>query len=90
MDKKIWSEMKKNKDIVQDGNEVLTYEKYETLGENNCVVCIVVHSRFTYKGTKNDDIAVITAVLGKVEGKWKHVHSHRSSGRKPADPKPVF
>ena len=41
----------------------------------------VIHNIFTYKGTENDDIAVFTSVLRKVEGEWKVVHGQRSTGQ---------
>jgi len=33
---------------------------------------------------------VVTLVFRKVDGQWKIAWAHRSQGRKPDEPKPVF
>ena len=42
------------------------------------------------KGTPNDDVAVFTNVLQKVNGKWMVVMGQRSTGRKPEESLPQF
>ncbi len=51
---------------------------------------LYIARKFTYKGTENDDVAVFTSVLQKVNGKWVVVHGQRSSGRTPSEPAPQF
>ena len=41
-------------------------------------------------GNSNDDVAVLTAVLQRVDGKWSVVHGQRSTGRNPSDVPPKF
>ena len=53
-------------------------------------VCYTTHGKFNYKGTENNDIAVISSVLQKVNGKWMVVHGQRSTGRSPDDTPPQF
>ena len=53
-------------------------------------VCYTTHDKFNYKGTQNDDIAVLTSVLQRVDGSWKVVHGQRSTGRKPEEGLPQF
>ena len=40
-------------------------------------------SKFSYKGTPNNDLAVYSLVCEKVDGKWMMVHAQRSTGRDP-------
>ena len=52
-------------------------------GGNVAVVTFLEESAFVYKGTPNEDLAKWTAVLEKVDGKWKYVHGHRGTGQPP-------
>ena len=38
----------------------------------------------------NDDVAVLTSILEKSEGKWQVVFGQRSTGRSPTEEAPVF
>jgi len=53
-------------------------------------VCYTSYGKFTYKGTENDDVAVFTSVLQKVNGKWVVVHGQRSTGRGLNEEAPKF
>ena len=44
-----------------------------------------MHSKFSYKGTKNDDIAAFSATLEKKDGAWKCVFGQRATGQKPKE-----
>ena len=89
LDKKGWEEMMTNDDVKVESSKLLSINKL-TVNGDNAVVCYTQHGKFTYKGTENDDIAVFTSVLRKVEGEWKVVHGQRSTGRKPDEPLPSF
>ena len=81
--------MMTNDDVKVESSKLLSINKL-TVNGDNAVVCYTQHGKFTYKGTENDDIAVFTSVLRKVEGEWKVVHGQRSTGRKPDEPLPSF
>jgi ketosteroid isomerase-like protein len=54
-------------------------------------VTYTAHQVFTFKGTPNDDVAVMLIVFKKDEsGSWKILTGMRSQGRPPSDPKPEF
>ena len=52
--------------------------------------CLTQYGKFTYKGTPNEDICVMTLIFKKVDGAWKLAWAQRSSGRKPDEPAPTF
>ena len=52
--------------------------------------CLTQYGKFTYKGTPNEDICVMTLIFKKVDGAWKLAWAQRSSGRKPDEPAPSF
>ena len=84
-----WNNMMNNKDVVVESNDLVTINKVKIVGDM-AFVCYTTHGKFSYKGTKNDDIAVISSVLQRVDGKWMVVHGQRSTGRKPSDEAPNF
>jgi hypothetical protein len=61
-----------------------------TISTGMVYAVFTTHSKFTYKGTNNDDVAVFTIVTKKSGGPWKIVHAQRNTGRKPDEPKPDF
>ena len=53
--------------------------------------CFTEHSQFNFKGTENNDIAVLSAVFKKDNDEnWKIIFMQRSTGRKPDEPLPKF
>jgi ketosteroid isomerase-like protein len=84
-----WNNMMNNKDVVVESNDLVTINKVKIVGDM-AFVCYTTHGKFSYKGTENDDIAVISSVLQRVDGKWMVVHGQRSTGRKPSDEAPKF
>ena len=52
--------------------------------------CLTQYGKFTYKGTPNEDICVMTLIFKKVDGAWKLAWAQRSSGRKPDEDPPTF
>lgn len=53
-------------------------------------VMYTAHSKFSFKGTPNDDIAVFCMIAKKIDGGWRFVGGSRSNGRSPEEPKPDF
>jgi ketosteroid isomerase-like protein len=98
---KLWEERRLNKDIVHKSNELLSIDKMDvqsddgtlsiSAGTRMAYAILTIHTKFIYKGTLNDDVAVYSIVLAKKSGgQWKIVHGQRSMGRKPDEPKPDF
>ena len=89
LDKKGWETMMTNDDVKVESSKLVSINNLSICG--CCAyVCYTQHGKFTYKGNENDDVAVFTSVMRKVDGKWMVVQGHRSTGRKPSDPQPQF
>ena len=89
LDKKGWETMMTNDDVKVESSKLVSINNLSICG--CCAyVCYTQHGKFTYKGVENDDVAVFTSVMRKVDGKWMVVQGHRSTGRKPSDPQPQF
>jgi len=89
LDRDGWENMMTNDDVTVTSNELLSINKLE-VSDNMAYVCYTTHGKFNYKGTDNDDVAVLTSILKKENGEWKVIHGQRSTGRKPSDPLPKF
>ena len=87
LNKKGWDSMMNNNDVSVEMNELVSVNKLQIVGDM-AFVCYTTHGKFNYKGTENNDIAVISSVLQKVNGKWMVVHGQRSTGRSPDDTPP--
>ena len=87
--KETWNQMMTNSDVSVELNELVQIQKLEVCGDM-AYVCYTNHGKFSYKGTPNDDLAVLTSVLQRIEGEWKVVHGQRSTGRSPTDTPPSF
>jgi len=89
LNKKGWEEMMTNDDVEVESSKLVSVNKLSICG--CCAyVCYTQHGKFTYKGTENDDVAVFTSVMRKVDGEWMVVQGQRSTGRKPTDAQPEF
>lgn len=89
LNKKGWETMMTNDDVKVESSKLVSINNLSICG--CCAyVCYTQHGKFTYKGVENDDVAVFTSVMRKVDGKWMVVQGHRSTGRKPSDPQPEF
>lgn len=89
LDKNGWESMMTNDDVNVESSKLVSINKLQIEG-NMAFVCYTSHGKFTYKGTPNDDIAVFTSVLQKVNGRWLVVMGQRSTGRKPEESLPKF
>jgi len=89
LNKEQWDSMMNNDDVTVESNKLISINKMEITNDMAYVV-YTNHGKFNYKGTENDDIAVLTAVLKRIDGCWKLVHGQRSTGRKPTDDMPIF
>merc|ERR1711998_747715 len=71
-------------DIIVEKDEVASIDEVKELaGGQAAVVTYTTLSKFSYKGTPNDDVAKFSATLEKAEsGEWKMAHLHRGTGQK--------
>ena len=77
-------------DITIESDEVTSIDDIkEFAGGNAAVVVYTCRSKFSYKGTPNDDVYVFTNVFKKVDGVWETVWGHRSTGRSPDEDPPA-
>lgn len=89
LSKDSWKEMLSCGCVQVESNDLVTINKMQVVGDM-AYVCYTTHNKFNYKGTENNDIAVLTSILQKVNGEWKVVHGQRSSGRNPDEELPQF
>ena len=67
-------------DIVQEKSEITKIHRLEFLSENIIMCIFTLSSKFTYKGTPNDDLPTVTSVFKKENNVWKIHWMQRSSG----------
>lgn len=84
-----WDAMMNSDDVTLHGSELVDIHKLHVNGDM-AYACYTTHSRFSYKGADNDDIAVFTGVFERQNSTWKLIHGQRSTGRKPSDAQPNF
>jgi ketosteroid isomerase-like protein/quinol monooxygenase YgiN len=89
LNKEGWEKMMTNEDVNVESNDLVAINKLHVEGDM-AYVCYTTHGKFNYKGNENDDVAVLTSVLKKVDGKWMVVLGQRSTGRKPEETLPQF
>ena len=89
LSKKAWQDMMNSPDVSITHSQLVSINKVEIVGDMG-YACYTTHGKFNYKGTENNDIAVLTAIFRKINGEWKVVHGQRSTGRNPEDPIPQF
>ena len=67
-------------DIVQEKAEITKIHRLEFLNENIVMCIFTLGSKFTYKGTLNNDLPTVTSIFKKVESVWKIYWMQRSTG----------
>tara|TARA_B100001989_G_C24325463_1_gene357265 strand:- start:243 stop:629 length:387 start_codon:yes stop_codon:yes gene_type:complete len=67
-------------DIVQEKAEITKIHRFENLSENIIMCIFTLGSKFTYKGTPNDDLPTVTSIFKKVDNVWKIHWMQRSTG----------
>ena len=76
-----FQEMWSSGDLVLESAEITKVHKLELLGSNAAMCVFTLGSKFTYKGTQNDDLPTVTSILKKIDEKWKVAWMQRSSGQ---------
>ena len=69
-----------SEDIFQESSEITKIHRFEFLSEKIVMCIFTLSSKFTYKGTSNDDFPTITSIFIKVENVWKIHWMQRSTG----------
>ena len=67
-------------DIVQEKAEITKIHRFEFLSETIVMCIFTLGSRFTYKGTHNDDLPTVTSIFKKINNVWKIHWLQRSTG----------
>ena len=67
-------------DLVQEKAEITKIHRLEFLSENIIMCIFTLSSKFTYKGTPNDDLPSVTSIFKKVNDVWKIHLMQRSTG----------
>ena len=68
-------------DVVQEKAEITKLHRLEFLSDNVAVCIFTLGSKFTYKGTPNDDLPTVTSIFKKVDNIWKIYWMQRSTGK---------
>ncbi len=68
-------------DLALQSAEFTKVHKFELLASNAAMCVFTLGSKFTYKGTQNDDLPTVTSIFKKIDEKWKVAWMQRSSGR---------
>ena len=67
-------------DIVQENVAITKIHRFEFLSENIIMCIFTIGSKFTYKGTPNDDLPTIKSIFNKVNNVWEIHWMQRSKG----------
>ena len=67
-------------DVVQEKAEITKIHRFEFLSENIVMCIFTLGSKFTYKGTPNDDLPTVTSIFKKLDNDWKICWMQRSAG----------
>ena len=73
-------EMMNSGDVVQEKSEITKIHRFEFLCDNVAMCIFTLGSKFTFKGTPNDDLPTVTSIFKKIDGTWKIHWMQRSSG----------
>ena len=81
IDAKGFQEMWSSGDLVLESAEITKVHKFELLSSNAAMCVFTLGSKFTFKGTQNDDLPTVTSIFKKIDEKWKVAWMQRSSGQ---------
>ena len=75
-----FEEMMNSGDVVQEKAEITKIHRLEFLSDSAVMCIFVLGSKFSYKGTPNDDLPTVTSIFKKVDNVWKIHLMQRSTG----------
>ena len=67
-------------DVVQEKAEITKIHRFEFLSDDVAMCIFTLGSKFTYKGTPNDDLPTVTSIFKKFDNAWKISWMQRSTG----------
>ena len=67
-------------DVLDNYSEIIDIQKLEFFIDINAMCVFTMREHMVYKGINNDDLALYTSILKKVNNKWVIAFIHRSSG----------
>ena len=67
-------------DIVQEMVKINKIDRFEFYSENIVMCIFTLSSKFSYKGTPNDDLPTVTSIFKKVNNVWEIHWMQRSTG----------
>ena len=67
-------------DVVQEKTEITKIHRLEFLSDNVAMCIFTLGSKFSYKGTLNDDLPTVTSIFKKVDKVWRIHWMQRSTG----------
>ena len=67
-------------EIIQEKAEITKIHRFEFLSENIVMCIFTLGSKFSYKGTPNDDLPTVTSIFKKENNVWKIHWMQRSTG----------
>ena len=81
IDAKGFQEMWSSGDLVLESAEITKVHKFDLLCSDAAIYVITLGSKFTYKGTQNEDLPTVTSIFKKIDHEWKIAWMQRSSGQ---------
>ena len=75
-----FQEMMTSGDVVQEKAEITKIHRFEFLSDNVAMCIFTLGSKFSYRGTPNDDLPTVTSIFKKVDNIWKIYWMQRSTG----------
>ena len=87
--KAVFDGMRASDDIKMGTNKLVAINQLDASADMGYVT-VTIHSKFSCKGTENDNIAVMALVCKKIGDVWKVVTGQRSNGLKPDEDLPKF
>ena len=75
-----FEEMMNSGDVVQEKAEITKIHRFEFLSTDVAMCVFTLGSKFTYKGTPNNDLPTVTSIFKKIGDNWKIHWIQRSTG----------
>ena len=67
-------------DVVQEKADITKIHRLEFLSDSIVLCLFTLRSKFTFKGTPNNDLTTVTSIFKKVDNIWKIYLMQRSTG----------
>ena len=78
---KCFQEMWSSGDLVLESAEITKVHKLELLAPEAAICVFTLRSKFTNKGTENDNLPTVTSIFKEIDQQWKVTLRQRSTGQ---------